>query len=247
LPRERFASGAGQSIKRESSILVEARGLSRSYQRGNQTVEALRDVDLTIDEGEFVTVMGPSGCGKSTLLHLLGGIDRPTSGQISVDGRDLAIMSEEELTRFRKENVGFVFQFYNLLPTLSAFENVELPLIAQRQPRRDRRRRARAALRAVGLEHRFDHRPGELSGGQQQRVAIARAMVAEPKLVLADEPTGDLDSGSARVVVDLMQELNERLGLTFVVVTHDPVVAQSGRRMIRLKDGEIAEGDAGSV
>ena len=228
-------------------MLIETRRLSKSYQRGKETVAALRGVDLTIDEGEFVTVMGPSGCGKSTLLHLLGGIDRPTSGQISVDGRDLASMSEEELTRFRKENVGFVFQFYNLLPTLSALENVELPLVAQRHPRRDRRQMARAALRAVGLDHRFDHKPGELSGGQQQRVAIARAMVAEPKLVLADEPTGDLDSESARVVVDLMKELNERLGLTFVVVTHDPVVAEQGRRMIRLKDGEIAESDAGRV
>jgi len=228
-------------------MLIETRRLSKSYQRGQEKVEALRGVDLTIDEGEFVTVMGPSGCGKSTLLHLLGGIDRPTSGQISVDGRDLASMSEEELTRFRKENVGFVFQFYNLLPTLSALENVELPLVAQRHPRRDRRQMARAALRAVGLDHRFDHKPGELSGGQQQRVAIARAMVAEPKLVLADEPTGDLDSESARVVVDLMKELNEQLGLTFVVVTHDPVVAEQGRRMIRLKDGEIAESDAGRV
>ena len=228
-------------------MLIETRRLSKSYQRGKETVAALRGVDLTIDEGEFVTVMGPSGCGKSTLLHLLGGIDRPTSGQISVDGRDLASMSEEELTRFRKENVGFVFQFYNLLPTLSALENVELPLVAQRHPRRDRRQMARAALRAVGLDHRFDHKPGELSGGQQQRVAIARAMVAEPKLVLADEPTGDLDSESARVVVDLMKELNEQLGLTFVVVTHDPVVAEQGRRMIRLKDGEIAESDAGRV
>ncbi|MFQ6059169.1 MAG: ABC transporter ATP-binding protein, partial [Anaerolineae bacterium] len=196
-------------------------------------------VNLEIEEGEFVTVMGPSGCGKSTLLHLIGGIDRPTSGHVTVNGQDLGKASEEDLTRFRREHVGFVFQFYNLLPTLSAVENVELPLIALGFPRKGRRRMARAVLEVVELGDRLHHKPGELSGGEQQRVAIARAMVANPKIILADEPTGDLDSKSAAMVVGLMRELNENLDLTFLVVTHDPEVGSQGSRTVYLKDGQI--------
>jgi len=220
-------------------ILISTKELRKTYKRGREEVHALRGVNLEIEEGEFVTVMGPSGCGKSTLLHLLGGIDRPTSGQIIFNGQELGRMSEEELTRFRKENIGFVFQFYNLLPTLSALENVELPLIALGFPRKGRRRMAQAVLEVVRLGDRLHHKPGELSGGEQQRVAIARAMVANPKLILADEPTGDLDSKSAEVVVGLMRKLNEELGLTFLVVTHDPEVGFQGGRTIYLKDGQI--------
>ncbi|MFQ6058606.1 MAG: ABC transporter ATP-binding protein [Anaerolineae bacterium] len=220
-------------------MLIRTHDLRKTYQRGTEKVEALRGVSLEIEEGEFVTVMGPSGCGKSTLLHLIGGIDRPTSGQVTVNGQDLGKASEEELTRFRREHVGFVFQFYNLLPTLSALENVELPLIALGFPRQGRRRMAQAVLEVVGLGDRLHHKPGELSGGEQQRVAIARAMVANPKIILADEPTGDLDSKSTAMVVGLMRELNENLGLTFLVVTHDPEVGAKGTRTIYLKDGYV--------
>lgn len=220
-------------------MLISARDLRKIYQRGRETVEALRGVTFDIASGEFVTVMGPSGCGKSTLLHLLGGIDRPTSGQLVVDGQHLAGLNEEELTRFRRARVGFVFQFYNLLPTLTALDNVELPLIAQGLPRRQRRELAREVLERVGLGDRLQHKPGELSGGEQQRVAIARAIVAERHLLLADEPTGDLDSQAAAQVVGILRRLNRELGLTIVVVTHDPVVGAAGTRRITLRDGLI--------
>ncbi|MEW5959128.1 MAG: ABC transporter ATP-binding protein [Chloroflexota bacterium] len=183
--------------------------------------------------------MGPSGCGKSTLLHLLGGIDRPTTGRLVVDGQDLTALDEEGLTHFRRARVGFVFQFYNLLPTLTALGNVELPLIALGLPRRQRRTMAGEVLKRVGLGDRLDHKPGELSGGEQQRVAIARAIVAERRLLLADEPTGDLDSQAAAQVVDILHRLNRDLGLTVVLVTHDPVVGAAGARRIILKDGLI--------
>ncbi|MFQ6015553.1 MAG: ABC transporter ATP-binding protein [Anaerolineae bacterium] len=219
--------------------MIEIRELKKTYQRGSEKVEALRGVNLRIEEGEFVTVMGPSGCGKSTLLHLLGGIDCPSSGQVIVEGENLSHMSEEELTHFRREKVGFVFQFYNLLPTLSALENVELPLVALNFPKEGRRRMAQAVLEMVGLGDRLDHKPAELSGGQQQRVAIARAMVANRRMILADEPTGDLDSQATEMVVSLMRELNEKLGLTFIVVTHDPEVGAKGTRTVYLKDGYV--------
>ncbi|HID63993.1 MAG TPA: ATP-binding cassette domain-containing protein, partial [Anaerolineae bacterium] len=204
--------------------LIRVRGLRKIYQRGKEEVAALRGVDLDIHPGEFVTVMGPSGCGKSTFLHLVGGIDRPSDGQIVVDGQDIGRMGEEQLTRFRREKVGFIFQFYNLLPTLTALENVELPLVALGYPKAGRRKMAQATLELVGLGDRLTHKPNELSGGEQQRVAIARAIVANHRLILADEPTGDLDSAASAAVVGLMRELNEKLGLTFVVVTHDPEV-----------------------
>lgn len=220
-------------------MLASAQDLHKTYQRGRETVEALGGVTFDIAPGEFVTVMGPSGCGKSTLLHLLGGIDRPTTGRLVVDGQNLAELNEEELTRFRRTRVGFVFQFYNLLPTLTALGNVELPLIALRLPRRQRQELAREVLARVGLGDRLDHKPGELSGGEQQRVAIARAIVAERRLLLADEPTGDLDSQAAAQVVDILRRLNCELGLTIVVVTHDPIVGAAGSRRITLKDGLI--------
>lgn len=220
-------------------MLVSAQDLRKIYQRGRETVEALGGVTFDIASGEFVTVMGPSGCGKSTLLHLLGGIDRPTAGRLVVDGQHLAELNEEELTCFRRTRVGFVFQFYNLLPTLTALGNVELPLIAQGLSRRQRRGLACAVLERVGLGDRLEHKPGELSGGEQQRVAIARAIVAERRLLLADEPTGDLDSQAAAQVVDILRRLNRELGLTIVVVTHDPIVGAAGARRITLKDGLI--------
>ena len=219
--------------------LIEVRDLKKAYVRGRETVEALRGVSLSIAPGEFVSVMGPSGCGKSTLLHLIGGIDRPSGGTVRVNDTDVSAASEDALTRFRRDHVGFIFKFYNLLPTLSALENVELPLIALKYPRQARRKMARAALDLVGLADRATHRPAELSGGQQQRVAIARALVSNPKVILADEPTGDLDSASARMVVDIMRELNRDLGLTFVVVTHNPDVGAAGTRIIRLRDGQV--------
>ncbi len=219
--------------------LIEIHHLQKVYTRGRETVEALRGVSVDIAPGEFVSVMGPSGCGKSTLLHVIGGIDRPTAGMVRVNGTDVGAASENELTRFRRDHVGFIFQFYNLLPTLSALENVELPLVALNYPRPARRKMARAALDLVGLADRAAHRPAELSGGQQQRVAIARALVSNPKVILADEPTGDLDSASARMVVDIMRELNRDLGLTFVVVTHNAEVGAAGTRVIRLRDGQV--------
>jgi putative ABC transport system ATP-binding protein len=224
--------------------LIEIRDLKKAYTRGRETVEALRGVSLNIAPGEFVSVMGPSGCGKSTLLHVIGGIDRPTGGAVRVNGTDLDAASEDELTRFRRDHVGFVFQFYNLLPTLSALENVELPLVALNYPRLARCKMARAALDLVGLADRASHRPAELSGGQQQRVAIARALVSNPKVILADEPTGDLDSASAQMVVDIIRELNRDLGLTFVVVTHNPEVGAVGTRIIHLRDGQVVGDEA---
>ena len=223
--------------------LIEIYELRKIYTRGRETVDALRGVSLDIAPGEFVSVMGPSGCGKSTLLHVIGGIDRPSSGTVRVNGADLGLANEAELTRFRRDHVGFVFQFYNLLPTLSALENVELPLVALNYPRQARRKMARAALDLVGLAERAAHRPAELSGGQQQRVAIARALVSNPKVILADEPTGDLDSASAQMVVSIMRELNRDLGLTFVVVTHNPEVGAAGTRIIRLRDGQVVGDD----
>jgi len=241
-----------------TGVLVSAHHLRKTYRRGHEIVEALRGVTFDIVPGEFVTVMGPSGCGKSTLLHLLGGIDRPTSGRLVVDGQDLTALDEEGLTRYRRAQVGFVFQFYNLLPTLTALGNVELPLIALGLPRRRRRAMARDVLELVGLGDRLDHKPGELSGGQQQRVAIARAIVAAQRspagkrhLLLADEPTGDLDSRSAAQVVEILQRLNHELGVTVILVTHDPMVGRAGSRRITLKDGLIVaderNGQAASI
>ena len=219
--------------------LIEIHNLQKAYTRGRETVEALRGVDVIIAPGEFVSVMCPSGCGKSTLLHIIGGIDRPSSGTVRVNGTDVGAASEDELTRFRRDHVGFIFQFYNLLPTLSALENVELPLVALNYPRQARCKMAHAALDLVGLADRATHRPAELSGGQQQRVAIARALVSNPKVILADEPTGDLDSTLAHRVVEIMRELNRDLGLTFVVVTHNPDVGAAGTRIIHLRDGQV--------
>lgn len=224
------------------SALVEIRALCKSYWRGATEVPVLDNLDLRIERGEFVALMGPSGSGKSTLLNLIAGLDQPSAGSLRIDGREIGELAERELDRWRNQSIGFVFQFYNLVPVLSAFENVELPLLLSRLARSERRTRVEAALRIVGLGDRALHRPGELSGGEQQRVAIARALVTDPMLVLADEPTGDLDTRNAEEVLSLMQLLNRRAGKTFVMVTHDPRAAARAGRIVRLEKGQLVAG-----
>ena len=221
--------------------------ICRQYHLGSTEVNALNHIDLTINQGEFVALVGPSGSGKSTLLNLLGGLDRPTSGQISVQGLSIHDASEEELTAHRRHNVGFVFQTFNLLPTLTALENVALPLMLSGVALVERSQRAEELLKRVGLGHRLDHRPTEMSGGEQQRAAIARALVNNPKLVLADEPTGNLDSSTGADVMSLLRELNSERGVTLIIVTHDPEIAAYTDRIVQLRDGEIVQADAPEV
>jgi putative ABC transport system ATP-binding protein len=228
--------------------LVRISRLAKSYRRGGQVVPVLTDITLDIAAGSFTALMGPSGSGKSTLLNLIAGIDKPDAGALLVNGMDIAAMPETALARWRAANVGFIFQFYNLMPVLSAFENVELPLLLTNLPRRARRERAALALSMVGLADRMDHVPNELSGGQQQRVAIARAIVTDPALIVADEPTGDLDRQSAADVLALLRRLNEELGKTIVMVTHDAHAAAQARTLVHLEKGElIADGAHGSA
>jgi ABC-type lipoprotein export system ATPase subunit len=225
------------------SLVIEAANLQKIFRRGQERVEALRDVSLNVEAGAFVAVVGPSGGGKSTLLHLLGGIDRPTAGSLVVNGFRLAgpgaRAGEARLSCFRRENVGFVFQFYNLLPSLSALDNVALALLARGFSWHLARAAAAEALIQVDMGHRRQHRPAELSGGEQQRVAIARAVVGKPALVLADEPTGDLDSATAEAVLQLMLGLNRQLGITFVVATHNSRLAHCAGRCYELRDGRL--------
>jgi len=219
--------------------LVEIRSLAKSYRRGDQVVPVLRDISLDIQPGDFTALMGPSGSGKTTLLNLIAGIDKPDSGVLRVGGLDIAALGEAELADWRAAHVGFIFQFYNLMPVLTAFENVELPLMLTGLPRAERRRRVELTLGVVGLADRMDHYPNELSGGQQQRVAIARAVVADPMLIVADEPTGDLDRVSAAEILAMMQRLNAELGKTIIMVTHDAHAAQAARALIHLEKGEL--------
>ena len=221
--------------------LVEIRGLTKTYVRGREKIEALHDINLDIPRGDFVALMGPSGSGKTTLLNLIGGLDTPTSGSIRVDDRRIDRLSSGELARWRAANVGFVFQFYNLLPVLTAQRNVELPLLLTDLPASERRARATIALALVGLEDRARHKPKELSGGQEQRVAIARAIVTDPLLLVCDEPTGDLDRGTADEVLGLLQMLNRDHGTTVVMVTHDPKAADHARRQLHLDKGTLAD------
>ncbi len=230
----------------EADALVEIEGLSKSYWRAGIEVPVLKSLDLRIEAGEYVALMGPSGSGKSTLLNLIAGIDRATSGSLRIQGREIAALRESELDLWRNRSIGFVFQFYNLVPVLNALENVELPLLLSELSREERRFRAEAALRVVGLARRMDHRPTELSGGEQQRVSIARALVTDPLLVLADEPTGDLDGKSAGEILDLMQLLNQA-GKTFVMVTHDPRAAERAGRLVRIDKGRLVEDATGAV
>jgi len=212
------------------------------YRRDSQEITVLDGMNLRVPEGEFVALMGPSGSGKTTLLNLIAGIDRPTSGQLVVAGTDVAQLGESALARWRSENVGFIFQFYNLIPVLTAVENVELPLLLTSLKKRERRERALTALKIVGLADRSHHYPRQLSGGQEQRVAIARAIVADPKVLVADEPTGDLDAKSAHEILDLMQTLNRDFKKTIVMVTHDPRAAERAHTQRHLEKGVLLNG-----
>ena len=227
-----------------SEALVQIRDLSKHYRRGKQTVEVLHGIELDIPRGDFVALMGPSGSGKTTLLNLIGGLDTPTAGSVSVDGRRIDQYSAGALARWRAEHVGFVFQFYNLLPVLSAQKNVELPLLLTRMGSAERARRAKVALTLVGLSDRGGHRPNELSGGQEQRVAIARALVTDPTLLVCDEPTGDLDRQTADEVLGLLQTLNREHGKTIIMVTHDPKAAEYAKRTVHLDKGLLVDAAA---
>jgi len=221
--------------------IVEIQNLFKSYRRGNQVLPVLQDITLNIADGEFMAMMGPSGSGKTTLLNLIAGIDRADSGIIRVGGVDITSLSETELAQWRATNVGFIFQFYNLIPVLTAFENVELPLLLTSLSRKERREHVETALRLVNLEDRLDHSPGQLSGGQQQRVAIARAVVTDPAILVADEPTGDLDRVSAEDILELMERLVHDLGKTIVMVTHDPRAANKAHIIKHLDKGVLNE------
>jgi len=223
------------------SVLVESSNLSKVYERGKQRVEVLHHVNLDIVAGDFVALMGPSGSGKTTLLNLIGGLDSPTEGMLAVAGERIDTLSEDALARWRAANVGFVFQFYNLLPMLTAQKNVELPLLLTRLSAAQRKRMASIALQLVGLADRAAHKPTELSGGQQQRVAIARAIVSDPTLLVCDEPTGDLDRQSATDIMTLLQQLNRDHGKTIIMVTHDPKAAEYARRTLHLDKGALVE------
>jgi putative ABC transport system ATP-binding protein len=222
-----------------NDVVVRTVGLTRRYKMGDTFVEALRGVDLEIARGEFVALVGPSGSGKSTVLNLIGGLDRPSEGEIWIDGKELSARDEKTLTRHRRQHVGFVFQSFNLLPRLTAEENVALPLMFGGVPEKERRARAKELLEQVGLAERLTHRPTQLSGGEQQRVAIARALVGQPALLLADEPTGNLDTTTGVEIMHLLKELNQEHGLTLLVVTHDPEVAAFADRVVRLRDGQV--------
>ena len=221
-------------------VLVRARGLGKHYQRGREIVQVLQRLDLDIPRGQFLALMGPSGSGKSTLLNLIGGLDRPSSGSVEIDGLPIDSLGDAALARWRAGNVGFIFQLYNLMPVLTAERNVELPLLLTRLDANERAIRVAAALRLVGLSDRARHRPAELSGGQEQRVGIARAIVTNPKLLLCDEPTGDLDRRSGDEVLDLLAALNAQQGKTIVMVTHDPRAAARAHRILHLEKGQLA-------
>jgi putative ABC transport system ATP-binding protein len=223
--------------------MVDVRDVYKSYRRGPQMVPVLLGIDLEIAAGDFVALMGPSGSGKTTLLNLIAGIDRPDDGHLLVAGTDITQLTETELAQWRAATVGFIFQFYNLLPVLTALENVELPLLLSDLRRRERREHALLALSMVGLADRVHHYPGELSGGQQQRVAIARAIVSDPQIIVADEPTGDLDKASATEILELMEQLNQNFGKTIIMVTHDPRAAEKARVIHHLDKGQL--GNAG--
>jgi len=221
--------------------VVDAKDLTKVYKMGDVEVHALRGASVQIARGEVISIMGPSGSGKSTLMNILGCLDRPTTGDYSLDGESISALTDDQLADIRNRKVGFVFQSFNLLPRATALANVELPLRYARNNGKNRRQRSKAALESVGLGDRMNHRPNELSGGQQQRVAIARALVNEPSIVMADEPTGNLDSKSGEELMELLLKLNEERGTTLIIVTHDPEIAQRTQRVIRIRDGVVEE------
>lgn len=219
--------------------IVQIRNLTKSYQRGSQNIPVLTDIDFDIADGEFLALMGPSGSGKSTLLNLIAGIDKADTGKIVIGGIDITSLPEAELAAWRSANVGFIFQFYNLIPVLTAFENAELPLLLTGLSRKERREHVEAALRLVNLSDRMDHYPSQLSGGQQQRVAIARAIITDPKILVADEPTGDLDRVSAEDILTFISRLNQEFGKTIIMVTHDPRAAEKAHLIRHLEKGVL--------
>ena len=221
------------------SIVVKTVDLEKEYRLGEVVVHALRGVSMELKKGEFVVVAGPSGSGKTTLLNLIGALDKPTRGKVYIDGKDLTAMNERELTRLRRNKIGFVFQFYNLIPVLTAFENIELPMIVAGVPKKKMQARTQELLEIIGLVERANHRPDELSGGEQQRVAIARALANQPSIVLADEPTGDLDTATGSEVMEVLREMSKREKVTAIVVTHDPVLAEMADRILEMRDGKI--------
>jgi putative ABC transport system ATP-binding protein len=223
-----------------SDVLVDVRGVEKIFHRGGEEIHVLRDLDLQVPRGDFLALMGPSGSGKSTLLNLIGGLDRPNRGTITVDGARVDQMSSRELARWRARHIGLVFQFYNLLPVLSAAKNIELPLLLTDLSASQRRKHVETVLRVVGLEHRAGHTPRTLSGGEQQRVGIARAIVTDPTIILADEPTGDLDRKTGDGILDLLQALNREHGKTIIMVTHDPHAASRAARVLHLLDGQLS-------
>lgn len=219
--------------------LIQVNNLSKSYWRNSLEIPVLSNLSLKVEEGEFLALMGPSGSGKTTLLNIMAGIDRPTNGNVTVDGTDIGKLSESALAKWRSSNIGFVFQFYNLIPVLTAFENVELPLLLTKLSKSERKKHVESALSIVGLADRIYHYPKQLSGGQEQRVAIARAIVTDPSLLVADEPTGDLDKNSADEILTLMGRLNKEFNKTIVMVTHDPHAAESANRLLHLEKGDL--------
>jgi putative ABC transport system ATP-binding protein len=228
------------STASESQPLIQLRQVTKSYRRGAQNVAVLAGLSFDVDQGEFLALMGPSGSGKSTLLNLIAGIDQADGGELLIGGVDIGTLGEADLAKWRARHVGFIFQFYNLMPVLTAVENVELPLLLTTLSRRERRQRAESALALVGLSDRMDHTPNELSGGQQQRVAIARALISDPTLIVADEPTGDLDRESAEGILALMQRLNRELNKTIIMVTHDSRAAAHAHAVMHLEKGELS-------
>ena len=221
--------------------LIECRQLTKHYTRGANTITPLSDLDLDIEEGTFLALMGPSGSGKTTLLNLIAGIDRPSEGALHIDGKNTAAMSARQLAHWRSEYIGYIFQLYNLVPVLTAYENVELPLLLHPLSRSERHERVQSALTLAGIADRYDHFPRQLSGGQEQRVAIARAIVTDPRIIVADEPTGDLDKSSAAEIMALLQELNEELNCTLIMVTHDPETTGYAQKTLHLDKGKLVE------
>jgi len=225
-----------------SSSVISTENVTKTYGTGNTRVDALKEVSVSIDKGEYIAIIGPSGSGKSTFMNLLGCLDKPTTGVIRIDNTDISRLSESNLARLRREKIGFIFQKYNLLPTLDAQSNVELAMSFAGVDRRTRRKRSENLLKMVHLEHRLDHKPSEMSGGEQQRVAIARALSNNPSIILADEPTGNVDTKGGENIMNILEKINER-GETVIIVTHDPSIARRARRVLQIKDGVVSETD----